>query len=188
MQGCDVTAVDPNPAMAPYAQEAAARHALNSFSAVQGVAEQLPFEDNSFDRVVCTLVRASLSTSPHDCWKVSPIKGALPLHMLSPVLLLQVLCSVTDVAGAVKEIHRVLRPGGKYLFLEHVAAGQDKPVLRATQNLLTPLQSALADGCHLNRDPLETIRQAGFSFEKEQRLVMPGLSLLGPHLAGIAVA
>ena len=62
MQGCDVTAVDPNPAMEPYAQEAAKQHGLGSFTMVNGVAEQLPFEADTFDRVVCTLVRRSTAS------------------------------------------------------------------------------------------------------------------------------
>jgi hypothetical protein len=83
----------------------------------------------------------------------------------------------------------VLREGGKYLFLEHVAAGRDRPVLRAAQSVLTPLQSLLADGCHLNREaPLGAMQQAGFTFEKQKRFDMPGLSLLGPHISGVAIA
>ena len=78
-KGCNVTAVDPNPAMASYAEEAASRHALNSFSVVEGVAEQLPFEDNSFDRVVCTLASHSCLTVPYLA------RCALPLHVLTPV-------------------------------------------------------------------------------------------------------
>lgn len=63
----------------------------------------------------------------------------------------QVLCSVADVQAAVREMHRVLKPGGKLLFLEHVAAGQEHPFLRLTQAVLNPLQQALADGCNLTR-------------------------------------
>lgn len=55
--------------MTTYAEEAAARHALNSFSMVEGVAEQLPFKDSSFDRVVCTLVRTlSCFSTPYHTW------------------------------------------------------------------------------------------------------------------------
>ena len=56
MQGCQVTAVDPNRSMEPYAKENAATHGLEGFEAVEGLAEQLPFENSSFDRAVCTLV------------------------------------------------------------------------------------------------------------------------------------
>lgn len=61
------------------------------------------------------------------------------------------LCSVADVQAAVREMHRVLKPGGKLLFLEHVAAGKEQALLRLSQELLNPLQRALADGCNLTR-------------------------------------
>ncbi|BDA44180.1 Methyltransferase-like protein 7B [Coccomyxa sp. Obi] len=98
-----------------------------------------------------------------------------------------VLCSVTDVEAAVRELHRVLKPGGKLLFLEHVAAGQERPLLRLSQTLLNPLQRALADGCNLIRDPLESIRSERFEMEEERHFFIPSLGLIGPHVSGIAV-
>ena len=56
-QGCRVTAVDPNRAMEPYASKNAETHHLKDFQLVEGIAESLPFEDATFDRAVCTLVR-----------------------------------------------------------------------------------------------------------------------------------
>ena len=57
LQDCSkVTAVDPNLSMEPYAKENARLHGLTEFEVVEGVAEQLPFEDATFDRAVCTLV------------------------------------------------------------------------------------------------------------------------------------
>lgn len=49
------------------------------------------------------------------------------------------------------ELRRVLKPGGKLLYWDHVYADKSKPVLRLSQDVLNPLQQALADGCHLNR-------------------------------------
>lgn len=60
-----------------------------------------------------------------------------------------VLCSVDDIAQALATISRLLRPGGKFLFLEHEVA----PGFYARfQKLITPLWSRVADGCHLNRE------------------------------------
>jgi len=60
-----------------------------------------------------------------------------------------VLCSVSDPRQALAEIHRVLKPGGQFLFHEHVRGSGLRAVL---QDLLTPLQRWIADGCHANRN------------------------------------
>jgi hypothetical protein len=64
---------------------------------------------------------------------------------------LQVLCSVTDVQATLKELRRVVRPGGRVLFVEHVLSPQPG-FLRTLQLLLNPLQQLLLDGCHTTRD------------------------------------
>ena len=78
----------------------------------------------------------------------------------------------------------MLKPGGQLLFIEHVRA-PDKQ-LRLFQHLLNPLQQASADGCHLDRDTLSSIQSSGFSRTDASRFTVPGLGLIGPHIAGIA--
>ncbi|CAE8592766.1 unnamed protein product [Polarella glacialis] len=109
-----------------------------------------------------------------------------------------VLCSVQDVAAAVAEARRVLRPGGRYIFTEHVAATGGS-WLRVAQSLADPLQQTLACGCHLCREPLSVI-QDSFGAEKVtsshwdlnagSRAAGPlGLAphfLLAPHISGYA--
>ena len=56
-----------------------------------------------------------------------------------------------DLKAALHEVKRVLKPGGKLLYWDHILADSTKPLLRLGQTVLTPLQQALADGCHLNR-------------------------------------
>ncbi|CAI5512512.1 unnamed protein product [Closterium sp. Naga37s-1] len=73
-----------------------------------------------------------------------------------------------------------------YYFLEHVAAPQGT-ALNTWQRLLDPLQSALADGCHLTRSPLTAIKLAGFGAVQAREVMVPGLSLLAPHVVGTAV-
>ncbi|UGT61891.1 methyltransferase domain-containing protein [Nocardia asteroides] len=60
-----------------------------------------------------------------------------------------VFCSIRDPAAALAEVHRVLRPGGQFLFHEHV---RGTGALGVVQDVLTPVQRRLADGCHANRD------------------------------------
>jgi ubiquinone/menaquinone biosynthesis C-methylase UbiE len=71
-----------------------------------------------------------------------------------------VLCTVADPRRALDEIHRVLKPGGQLLFLEHVRA--DEPRLARWQDRLHGLQVRIGHGCHCNRPTLESIESAGF--------------------------
>ena len=78
------------------------------------------------------------------------------------------LCTVPDARQVLAEIRRVLRPGGSFHFLEH-GLSPDTHVAR-WQRRLEPLQRSLADGCHLTREPLALVAEAGFTLEwSEQR-------------------
>jgi len=74
------------------------------------------------------------------------------------------LCTIPHVEQALAEIMRVLRPGGRFHFLEH-GLSPDPSVAR-WQARLEPAQKRLADGCHLTRDPEELVRAAGFEVER----------------------
>lgn len=60
------------------------------------------------------------------------------------------LCSIANVEQAIQEIHRVLKPGGKFCFIEHGLSRE--PHIQVWQNRLTPIQKIIGDGCHLNRN------------------------------------
>jgi ubiquinone/menaquinone biosynthesis C-methylase UbiE len=60
------------------------------------------------------------------------------------------LCSIPKVDRAIAEIYRVLKPTGKFLFIEHGLSNESQ--LQVWQNRLTPIQKVIADGCHLNRN------------------------------------
>jgi ubiquinone/menaquinone biosynthesis C-methylase UbiE len=92
---------------------------------VRARAEELPFEDQSFDYAVSTLV----------------------------------LCTVDDPERAVKELHRLLKPGGQLLFIEHVRSQEAR--LARWQDRLNGLMIRVGHGCNCNRRTLDNINHAG---------------------------
>jgi ubiquinone/menaquinone biosynthesis C-methylase UbiE len=97
-----------------------------------------------------------------------------------------VLCSVTSPARALAELHRVLRPGGALVFIEHVAAHGDPTRLR-WQHRLEPIWKRVAGNCHLTRDTEHAIRDAGFEFEHiEHDSLRKAMPLVRPSIRGLA--
>ncbi|YAF96493.1 MAG: class I SAM-dependent methyltransferase [Nodularia sp. CChRGM 3473] len=67
------------------------------------------------------------------------------------------LCSIAKVEQALKEVYRVLKPGGEFFFLEHGLS--NKPKIQVWQNRLTPIQKIIGDGCHFNRNIRQLVEQ-----------------------------
>ncbi|KAL0336411.1 UNVERIFIED_CONTAM: Methyltransferase-like protein 7A [Sesamum radiatum] len=115
------------------------------------------------------------------------VAEALPLGDASvdAVVGTLILCSVKDVDQTLQEVRRVLKPGGLYIFVEHVAA-KDGTILRFVQGILDPLQQTVADGCHLTRNTATNIAGAGFASLDVNQAVLSSASLINPHVYGIA--
>jgi ubiquinone/menaquinone biosynthesis C-methylase UbiE len=130
-----LTVTEPDPSMFKRL-ERRARTDAPSTRVFRAPAEDLPFEDGTFDVVVSTLV----------------------------------LCGVDDQPRAVREIRRVLRPGGRLLFLEHVRSTDAR--LARTQDRLNWL-NRLVVCCDCNRPTLDTITEAGFEFDTLEHTSLP---------------
>ena len=97
-----------------------------------------------------------------------------------------VLCSVGDPDRAVAEITRVLRPGGRLLFLEHVRS--EDPKLARWQDRLRRPWGLVGDGCHPNRDTVASLRGGGLVVEQLDRGRMPKAPpIVRPTVDGSAV-
>jgi len=142
---------EPEPAMLRRLQRKV-REGAPLAKVLRAPAEDLPFEDATFDTVVSTLV----------------------------------LCGVDDQERSLREIRRVLKPGGTLLFLEHVRS--DDPSLMRLQNRINWLNRIVAH-CDCNRPTLATIEAADFSVSRLEQTEIPKVpKFVRPTIVGAAVA
>ncbi|MDP2228678.1 MAG: class I SAM-dependent methyltransferase [Moraxellaceae bacterium] len=95
------------------------------------------------------------------------------------------LCSIPDVKSALREIRRVLKPEGRFYFVEHGL--HPDPAIQKWQHRLTPVQKVIADGCHLDRDTLKLIAEAGMSLDNYRQFEAEGLPKVGAFMTlGVA--
>lgn len=109
----------------------------------------------------------------------------VPDATIDAVICTLVLCCVPDQQRSLGEIMRVLKPGGRFLFMEHVAAPAGSR-LRRTQNWLTPIWKRLGDGCYPNRETARALESAGFAQLEYERVTAP-LPVVSPQIVGAAV-
>jgi len=107
-----------------------------------------------------------------------------PDESLDAVLSTLVLCSVGELDRVLGEVVRVLKPEGRFLFLEHVGAPEGSRLLRI-QRWLRPAWRKLGDGCVLDRDTEAHLARAGFRNLEVDRFSVP-FPLVSPHIVGIA--
>jgi ubiquinone/menaquinone biosynthesis C-methylase UbiE len=132
--GIELTGVEISPAMLEIARQQA-QSLGRKVELIAGDAQALPFADQIFDTVVCTIA----------------------------------LCSIPDERQAIAEVWRVLRPGGRFVALEHVRS--PNIIIRGIERLLDSY-TVRTQADHLLREPVEAVQEAGFSIEylKRQKL------------------
>lgn len=146
----ELVTVEPDPHMARQMRRKLAESGSGA-RVVEAPAEELPFEDSSFDTAVFTLV----------------------------------LCTIPKPDAALAEAARVLRPGGRMLFIEHVRA--DDPGLARWQDRLERPWRFCGDGCHCNRDTLSAIEASPFEVDDVARGRLPKAPpIVRPMLRGSA--
>jgi len=152
--GVDVaslTLTEPEPPMLRRLERRAQEHAPHA-SILRAPAEDLPFEDDSFDTAVSTLV----------------------------------LCGVDDQPRALRELRRVLRPGGRLMFIEHVRSEEAR--LARLQDRLNGLNRFVVC-CDCNRPTLDSIRAEGFEVTQLQRTTLNKVPpFVSPLIVGTAAA
>ncbi|WP_346289405.1 class I SAM-dependent methyltransferase [Sphaerothrix gracilis] len=94
------------------------------------------------------------------------------------------LCSIPQVEQALAEIARVLKPAGRFFFIEHGLSPE--PNIQTWQNRLTPVQQVIADGCHLNRQIRQLVEQR-FDLQQLETFYQPGFPKIASYFyRGIA--
>ncbi|MBW3615185.1 MAG: class I SAM-dependent methyltransferase [Actinobacteria bacterium] len=131
------------------------------------------------------LHRLATAAVPVEVHETTIEESGLPDGSFDTVVATLVLCSVADQGRALGEIRRLLGPGGRLLFLEHVRASG---WLGRAQAVATPFWSRLAAGCHLDRPTLGAIRAAGLAITDCDRwgVFVQGVARPAHRRAGVA--
>jgi ubiquinone/menaquinone biosynthesis C-methylase UbiE len=108
-----------------------------------------------------------------------------PDHSFDAALSTWTMCTIPDIEAALRELRRVLKPGGSLHFVEHGLAPEEG--VRTWQHRLDPLQMRLFGGCHLDRPIADLVTDAGFEIQQLDRYYEEGSpKVLGAHYLGVA--
>ena len=111
---------------------------------------------------------------------------AIPLRSgsLDTVVTTWTLCTIPNVTSALAEMCRVLKPDGRFLFVEHGLSPD--PAVRRWQDRLTPIWKRISGGCHLNRAISQLVQDAGFRIDRIETGYMKGLKPMTYMYEGFA--
>ena len=162
-----------------------------------GTGANLPYYPESIHRLVLSepdphmlvLLRQRIQNTPDN--KFTAVHSSayglnFPDRSFDAVVSTLVLCSVVSPEASLSGIKRVLKPGGRLYFIEHVLA-KESPRLIRWQKLLQPLWIYMCGNCHTARDTERHISDAGFRFETIEKLSASGApAIVSPTIKGIA--
>lgn len=129
-----------------------------------------------------------METAARRVVRVGSVAGAgIADHSIDAVVCTLVLCSAADPVELLVEVRRILRADGALVVIEHVRASSRVGSL--LQDLLTPLQRAVAGGCHLNRRTIAALVEAGFEVSDIREVeIFSRIPWLASGIAGVARA
>ncbi|MEA2475291.1 MAG: hypothetical protein QOE06_3206 [Thermoleophilaceae bacterium] len=161
-----------------------------------GTGANLQHYPSSIDGLVCTepeepMARRLREKAAHSALPVEVVSAPaerLPFDddSFDTAVAALVLCTVDDPDRAIAEIARVLKPGGRFIFMEHVRATD--PGLARWQDRLHPLWIRFGHGCNCNRATYESIEASPLSIETHRRgVIRKAPPIVRPLLTGVAV-
>lgn len=132
------------------------------------------------------IARQRIEGAPFPVTLLSQTAEKIPLadHSVDTVVMTFALCSIAGDQAALQEMRRVLKPGGRLLYLEHGLAAE--PNVRSWQNRLTPLWRHIGGGCCLNKKIDALISGAGFEIVELRNFYLPGPKPMTYVYRGIA--
>jgi len=159
-----------------------------------GSGANVPYYPDAVERVYAIdpalvgrkLAQKRLATSSVHVEFVGLDGAAIPLDDASVdnALSTWTLCTIPDVDQALQEVRRVLRPGGRLVFLEHGLSNDPKVARR--QHRYNGIQRRVAGGCHLDRDPAALIAASGLDLEQVETFAIAGPKIMSYMYAGTA--
>jgi ubiquinone/menaquinone biosynthesis C-methylase UbiE len=159
-----------------------------------GSGHNLPYYSNRVEKLVAidpSAVSAKLARKrilmapfPVDYIPLEGEKISAPDASFDSVVSTFTLCTIPDVAAALRQLRRVLKPTGHFFFLEH--GRSPDPSVQRKQTVLNGVQRRLFGGCHLNRDIERLIRDAGFEITSIEKYYSKGPKFSSYLYRGIA--
>jgi ubiquinone/menaquinone biosynthesis C-methylase UbiE len=128
--------------------------------------------DPSTEGVKLARKRIEKSRFPVDFVPLEGEKIDAPDQSFDSVVSTFTLCTIADPVAALTQIRRVLKPGGRFFFVEH--GRSPEPKVQRWQDRLNGLQKAMLGGCNMNRDIERLVRKAGFEFDELDQHYMKG--------------